>query len=140
MSWMFLVLLIVPMAVFGVLWRHRGTSAKKNHAEKKATEKKHHPATPTHGKYHCVTVHGNSKVCAGIQELQGKSLLPHETPTLPLAKCDMQPCKCHYIHHEDRRLGPRRNPYGELNNLNIATVDRQTRSRTDRRKAVPTTK
>lgn len=123
------VVLAVLVAIFA-WWRQRAhATSQKRHSVKK------NPVTPKHGKYHCVTVQGDNKVCAGIQQLLDKSLLPHEAPTLPLASCDMQPCKCHYIHHEDRRLRARREPFGELSGATLAATDRPLRARVDRRKA-----
>ncbi|MDO8416395.1 MAG: hypothetical protein Q7S87_09310 [Agitococcus sp.] len=132
MGWIIfaLVVLAVSGAIFSWWRQHAHTTSQKHHPVKK------HPVAPTHGKYHCVTVQGDNKVCAGIQQLLDKSLLPHEAPTLPLATCDMQPCKCHYIHHEDRRLRTRREPFGELNGATLAATDRPLRARVDRRKAV----
>ncbi len=132
MGWLLLivVLLIASVAAF-IFWQRKNTPAKKTHSTKHLTT-----AAKVHGKYHCVTVHGDAHVCEGIKQLQGKSLLPHEAPSLPLAACPMQPCKCHYIHHEDRRLRNRREPFGELNSTSIASNDRPLRARVDRRKAV----
>lgn len=135
MIWLLLAIVIsaVLAAIFW-LWHRQNSPTKKGHSAKRL----HNTASKTNTKYHCVTVHGDSVVCEGIMKLQGKSLLPNEAPTLPLATCDMHACKCHYIHHDDRRLRNRREPFGELNSTSIASNDRPLRARVDRRKASQT--
>jgi hypothetical protein len=40
--------------------------------------------------------------------LQGTRFLSREAPALPLKNCVNDECTCHYAHHDDRRIGPRR--------------------------------
>ena len=64
MGWIIsaLVVLAAAAALF-FWWQYAHTTSQKHHPVKK------HPVAPTHGKYHCVTVQGDNKMCAGIQQL-----------------------------------------------------------------------
>jgi hypothetical protein len=85
MGWIISALVVLAAAVALFIWwqQHAQAPSQKHHPVKK------HPVAPTHCKYHCVTVHSDNKVCAGIQQLLDKSLLPHEAPSLSLATYDM---------------------------------------------------
>lgn len=131
MDWLIITSVLIVFLLAAFVWNQQKSIAKKT----KQSKNSHKPA-PTHGKYHCVTVHSSSIMCEGIKQLQNKSLLPHEAPALPLTNCTNHHCQCHYTHHEDRRIRNRREPYGELNNgSSLSSIDRPLRSRTDRRKA-----
>lgn len=59
-------------------------------------------------KYHAVSIEPGHNCCHSARVLQGKRFLSREAPTLPLKNCGNAECTCHYLHHEDRRAGPRR--------------------------------
>jgi hypothetical protein len=60
--------------------------------------------------YHAVEICGGPTACAKAQHSAGHRYLSRETPpTLPLSQCDRPgQCACRYLHHDDRRAGPRR--------------------------------
>jgi len=65
------------------------------------------PAKPIMS-YHAVTIAVGGRCCAAAEGLQEKRFLSREAPKLPLANCDRLTCECRYVHHDDRRHGPRR--------------------------------
>jgi len=89
--------------------------------------------TPPRGKlkYHCVEVIAGPDGCGAATELKGQRLLSTEAPRLPLASCDRaSQCACRYLHHEDRRAGPRRaDEKGELGSTWAYTNRRKSRDR-----------
>tara|TARA_R110002072_G_scaffold302404_1_gene485176 strand:- start:139 stop:576 length:438 start_codon:yes stop_codon:yes gene_type:complete len=62
-------------------------------------------------KYHCVEILSKKESCSSVIALTDKRFLPYEAPAIPLLECDYQSCSCHYAHHEDRRVAPRRDDY-----------------------------
>lgn len=58
--------------------------------------------------YHAVSIAPGPRACAAAQGLRGKRFLSREAPALPLKNCSSGECTCHYEHHDDRRIGPRR--------------------------------
>lgn len=68
-------------------------------------------STLRRGKYHCVEILSKEKGCSSVFSLTDKRFLPDEAPALPLLGCDYQSCSCQYVHHEDRRVAPRRDDY-----------------------------
>ena len=65
------------------------------------------PAKPIMS-YHAVTIAVGGRCCAAAEGLQENRFLSREAPKLPLANCDRLTCECRYVHHDDRRHGPRR--------------------------------
>jgi hypothetical protein len=64
---------------------------------------------PLRLRYHAVTVESGGNACAQARALKGVRLLSLEAPRLPLVGCDRHgDCKCKFLHHSDRRAGPRR--------------------------------
>ncbi|NJD30371.1 MAG: hypothetical protein FIB04_00585 [Gammaproteobacteria bacterium] len=60
-------------------------------------------------RYHAVEIIAGSPGCPAALALKGVRLLSADAPRLPLATCDRpQDCACRYLHHDDRRAGPRR--------------------------------
>ncbi len=68
--------------------------------------------------WHAVSIVPGSPACKAAHELVRKRYLSREAPVLPLKACDQGNCTCCYVHHADRRKGPRR-----ANELGIS-VDR----------------
>jgi hypothetical protein len=60
-------------------------------------------------RYHCVEIIAGPGGCKAAVELKKQRLLSADAPLLPLANCDTPAkCDCRYLHHDDRRAGPRR--------------------------------
>jgi hypothetical protein len=60
-------------------------------------------------RYHCIEVVAGPGGCEAATLLKGQRLLSADAPRLPLATCDrVDQCDCRYLHHDDRRAGPRR--------------------------------
>lgn len=59
-------------------------------------------------KFHAVSIEPGRNCCHAARQLQGKRFLSQEAPALPLKMCSNDECTCHYAHHADRRVGPRR--------------------------------
>jgi len=82
------------------------------------------------GKYHCVEVLSKKECCSSVFALTDKRFLPDEAPAIPLLECDYQSCSCHYVHHEDRRVAPRRDDYVLQYELYIRTQQSPHQKRT----------
>ena len=61
--------------------------------------------------YHCVAIYHRDGACAAAKRLSGHRFLSREAPPIPLPACDVDRCRCRYVHFEDRRQNDeRRNP------------------------------
>jgi hypothetical protein len=58
--------------------------------------------------FHAVSVAPGSRCCGAAKEIEGKRFLSSKAPVLPLKDCTRPECTCRYVHHQDRRFGPRR--------------------------------
>jgi hypothetical protein len=58
--------------------------------------------------FHAVTIQAGRNCCHAARALQGHRFLSREAPSLPLKDCSSDNCMCHYQHHDDRRVRPRR--------------------------------
>lgn len=85
-------------------------------------------------RYHCVELQFRADACDAVKRIEGTRFLPDEAPHFPLPGCDAATCSCHYVHHEDRRDGDRRNPFGQQASEPPASVGDDRRSKRDRRK------
>ncbi len=56
-------------------------------------------------RFHAVSIKAVNSACAAAKSLEGKRFLSGAAPRLPLPECDAQSCKCHFVHHADRRSG-----------------------------------
>jgi hypothetical protein len=67
-------------------------------------------AKPAANPYHAVEIKPGTACCLAVQALAGKRHLSSEKPPkLPVQECTrMEACLCRYLHHPDRRVGPRR--------------------------------
>lgn len=74
------------------------------------TEAKPAPAKKVQLSFHAVTIVAGGRACAEARALEEskKRFLSRQAPVLPLKNCDCTRCECRYVHHEDRRKGPRR--------------------------------
>lgn len=115
---------------------HKHSSAKSGTPTKAGGSKTPEPSkAAAKTRYHCVSVACGKGACNLAKQMSDQRFLPAETPTLPLPGCTAMNCQCRFNHHDDRRHGSRRNPYGEHNAATLAAVDRPVRSRVDRRRS-----
>ena len=64
---------------------------------------------PVRLRFHAVTVVAGSNACEQARSLQGVRLLSADAPRLPMRDCARpDQCDCRFVHHDDRRAGPRR--------------------------------
>jgi hypothetical protein len=79
-------------------------------AEAKAAAAKPVPARKVPQNFHAVSIVAGSRACAEARALEEgqKRYLSRQAPVLPLKNCNCATCECRYVHHEDRRKGPRR--------------------------------
>jgi hypothetical protein len=62
--------------------------------------------------YQAVEVVPCLKACEAAREVSGTRFLARRAPALPLGICDRKAhCTCRFRKHDDRRVGPQRNPY-----------------------------
>lgn len=62
--------------------------------------------------YQAVEIVPCLKACEAAREITGTRFLARRAPVLPLGICDRKgDCTCRFRKHEDRRVGPQRNPY-----------------------------
>ena len=60
--------------------------------------------------FHAVEIASTVSACTASRHARGQRYRSAEAPRLPLDKCDRSDqCKCRYKHHDDRRVGSRRN-------------------------------
>lgn len=75
------------------------------------------PATPRAqmvrptSKYHCVAIKYRDGACQSVKKLESTRFFPKEAPQFPLPDCGARPCRCSYVHFDDRRASERRTPY-----------------------------
>ena len=82
---------------------------------------------------HCVEVRHRGRVCEQVRRIEHVRFLPDEAPRLPLRGCTARNCRCHYVHHDDRREAERRNPYGRAGSQPPAEAGIERRSMNERR-------
>jgi hypothetical protein len=69
-------------------------------------------ASPRVNAYQAVEIAPCKKACDAAREVSGVRFLARRAPLLPLGICDRKgKCSCHFRKHDDRRIGPKRNPY-----------------------------
>lgn len=90
--------------------------------------------TSSPNSYHAVSVHfSRNNACEAVAKLGDTRLLASQAPTLPLPGCTNSRCKCIFVHHRDRRSGPRRDADVGVGGAKYAEEDRRGR-RPGRRK------
>lgn len=62
--------------------------------------------------FHAVTIVPARPACKLVRRHIQTRYLTTEAPRLPLSGCHIEQCRCRYMHHEDRRVEDRRNPFG----------------------------
>ncbi len=58
--------------------------------------------------YHCVAIKYRDGACESAKKPEGKRFLSKEAPQFPLSDCGARPCRCSYVHFDDRRASERR--------------------------------
>lgn len=62
--------------------------------------------------FRAVTIVPARPACKLVRRHMQTRYLTNEAPRLPLSGCHVGQCNCRYMHHEDRRVEDRRNPFG----------------------------
>lgn len=88
--------------------RARGLFAAGSAPKDAAPAKAGKPGMKAEPKFHAVSVEPGRNSCHSARALKGQRFLSREAPPLPLKNCMNDQCTCSYVHHEDRRAGPRR--------------------------------
>lgn len=105
MSLTMLALILLLLIAIWVLIRIRNSS---NSDQPKTTVQAHKGDTA----YHAVSIKLSGHACKAAEEMMGRRFLSTAAPKLPLPGCDVLDCKCHFVHHKDRRAGrDRRSPF-----------------------------
>lgn len=122
--WLTVVLLIVWLFV-----RHRGKS-----------EEKQEPASlkdTGSTAFHAVSIKFDKNACQAAKDLEGRRFLSGAAPRLPLPGCSGLECRCHFVHHEDRRSRKdRRSPFAASGySGGTGSYKKERRERPDRRKS-----
>src|SRR4030066_87233 len=118
---------LILIAVAAAFWWHRMTKRQKPQvslASKKGSR----------SNYHCVEVRSGNAACDSVKRLGTIRFLSEEAPGLPLPGCNVQTCKCIYVHYDNRRQEYRRNPCGQWASVPPA-ITGERRSRIERRKS-----
>lgn len=121
--------LAVLLLIVWLVVRHRGKSEEKQ------------PATPPkdtgNTAYHAVSIKFDKNACNAAKEMEGRRFLSSAAPRLPLPGCNGLECRCHFVHHKDRRAPrDRRSPFAAAGFGGSATgsFEKERRARSDRRK------
>jgi hypothetical protein len=81
---------------------------------------------PPRLRFHAVTVVAHGDACPDARALQDVRLLSADAPRLPMRDCDRpERCECRFLHHEDRRAGPRRDTADTPTTRTWASDDRR---------------
>jgi hypothetical protein len=70
--------------------------------------------------FHAVSIRAAVQGCPAVESLGLQRFLSEEAPSLPLANCCAQGCACKYVHHADRRGGPRNRRLGVSEQSDVA--------------------
>ena len=96
-----IVALVLLVLVFGrVLFPVSGTAPT-------VTERDRRTGYGEGGPFHAVSIVPAEGCCSVADSIKVQRFLSDEAPSLPLADCAAEDCRCKYIHHTDRRGGAR---------------------------------
>ena len=86
--------------------------------------------------YHAVSIKFDGNACAAAKAMEGRRFLSSAAPRLPLPDCKGLECRCHFIHHKDRRLRrDRRSPFAAAGfGGGTGSFEKERRERSERRK------
>jgi hypothetical protein len=121
--WVAVVLLIAWLLV-----RHRG----KSQEDQQPTSLRDTGSTA----YHAVSIKFDKNACEAAKAMEGRRFLSSAAPRLPLPECNALECRCHFLHHKDRRSRKdRRSPFGASGFAGgTGSYEKERRERPDRRK------
>jgi hypothetical protein len=89
-------------------------------------------------KYHAVSLEFSGNACEAATANKGIRVLSSTSPRIPLPECTAPECKCHFIHHNDRRqASDRRSPYRQSISGDTGEFIKERRHRGDRRSNDP---
>lgn len=86
--------------------------------------------------YHAVSIKFEKYACEAVKEMEGRRFLSSAAPRLPLPECNALECRCHFVHHSDRRTPrDRRSPFAASGFAGgTGSYEQERRERSDRRK------
>ncbi len=88
--------------------------------------------------FHAVSLQTSGGACEAAKSMEGRRFLSTAAPRIPLPECDEPACKCHFVHHKDRREGgDRRKMYRGSNIGETGVLQKERRYRGDRRNDDP---
>lgn len=87
--------------------------------------------------FHAVSIKFDKNACAAAKEMEGRRFLSSAAPRLPLPECNSLECRCHFVHHKDRRSRKdRRSPFAASGFAGgTGSYEKERRERSDRRKS-----
>lgn len=106
--YLFLTAIVVLIVVSLIVWRKRLRGDERGDDDESSAIDRAKKSP-----YHAVSVRLGESACLAAKTIEGKRFLASEAPLLPLAECSsIENCRCHFLHHEDRRAGKdRRSPF-----------------------------
>ena len=125
-----MLVIAVLLLIVWLFIRHRGNS-----------EKKQAPTPPEdtgNSAYHAVSIKFDKNACSAAKEMEGRRFLSSAAPRLPLPGCSGLECRCHFVHHKDRRAPrDRRSPFAAagFGGGSTGSFQKERRERSDRRKS-----
>jgi hypothetical protein len=123
-----LALIAVLIALIVMARRNRSTTSKRPPLSGRDVLAK------TGSQYHAVSLQFSDSACEAAKALEGKRFLSGAAPRIPLPECDVQECKCRFIHHDDRRHGvDRRGAHSQSRIGDTGRHEKERRHRGDRR-------
>lgn len=86
--------------------------------------------------YHAVSIKFDKNACEAAKAMEGRRFLSSAAPRLPLPECNTLECRCHFLHHDDRRLRKdRRSPFAATGySGGTGSYEKERRERPDRRR------
>ena len=88
--------------------------------------------------FHAVSLALAGHACEAAKAIESKRFLSTAAPRIPLPDCDVPACKCHFVHHKDRReASDRRKQYRKINIGETGILQKERRHRGDRRNSDP---
>ncbi|NCF14390.1 MAG: hypothetical protein GWP62_03715 [Gammaproteobacteria bacterium] len=121
--------LVVLLLIVWLFVRNRG----------KAEEKQQPTSLKDTGNtaYHAVSIKFDKNACQAAKDMEGRRFLSSAAPRLPLPDCSGLECRCHFVHHKDRRAPrDRRSPFAAagFGGGSTGSYEKERRERSDRRK------
>jgi hypothetical protein len=125
-----LLAIAVLLLIVWLFMRHRGKA-----------EKEQQPTAPKdtgNTAFHAVSIKFDNNACDAAKQMEGRRFLSSAAPQLPLPECNGLECRCHFVHHKDRRSPrDRRSPFAAagFGGGSTGSYEKERREREDRRKS-----